>query len=261
MRGFRTFDYRGASYRISPSEPQQLYNLISLKITAIREELEEYIKIQPEFLKSLTPVAPLKNAPEAAILMAEAAELTGIGPMSAVAGTTAQLAARRAAAELRNTAEAGVTAAVPEMIIENGGDIFILPGVKGSGNPVIAGIFSGIGSGFEDLALKIHPGAEGTAVCSSSSRMGHSLSFGDCDLCTVFSANAALADSAATLGGNLVRKNSDLGPAVEKISAIRGVSGVLIIRNKQIAMAGNVPELVRHSDPKRLDKITGTFFM
>ena len=255
MRRFRTFEYRGASYRISPSEPEELYKIITSGITGIREELEEYIRIHPDFLKSLTPVAPLKDAPEAAILMAGASELTGIGPMAAVAGTTAQLAARRAAEKLKDSN------LMREIIIENGGDIFILPGTSSGITPVVAGIFSGIGSGFDDLALKLLPAPEGTAICSSSSRMGHSLSFGDCDLCTVISENAALADSAATIGGNLVRTDEDLGPAAEKIAAIKGVAGVIIIRNKQIAMAGRVPELIRHRDPKRLDKITGTFFL
>ena len=114
-------------------------------------------------------------------------------------------------------------------------------------------------SKFSSLALKIIPGAGGTAVCSSSSLMGHSLSFGSCDLCTVVSDNAAIADAAATLGGNMVKTEDDLGPAAEKLSAIPGVTGVLLIKNDQLAIAGKMPSIIRHEDPAKLEKITGTF--
>ncbi|MDC7226619.1 MAG: UPF0280 family protein [Spirochaetales bacterium] len=251
MRHFETFSYRDASYRISPADNTSLYKEITSRITEIRIELEAYIKRQPEFLTSLTPVNLLPKAPEPAVLMAEAAELTGTGPMAAVAGTTASLAALRAAETL--------TTPRREIIIENGGDIFILPGADPE--PVTAGIFSGIDSSFSNLALKVPPGARGTALCSSSSRMGHSLSLGDCDLCTVVSGNASLADAAATQGCNMVKAEADLGPAAEKISAIKGVTGVLIIKNKQLAIAGKMPEIVRHSDSEGLNKITGTFFL
>ena len=254
MRSFGSFEYRGASYKISPAEPG-IHNIITSRIVAVREELEDYIVLHPDFLKSLVPIELLADAPEAAVMMSQAAHLTGIGPMAAVAGSIAQLASVQAAEILDNTGKA------PEIIIENGGDIFILPESGSETVPVIAGIFSGIGSGFDSLALKIMPGDGGTAVCSSSSRMGHSLSLGDCDLCTAFSPDAALADAAATLGGNLVKTDSDLALAAEHIAAIKGVTGVLIIRNGQISMAGRVPELVRHADPRQLQKITGTFFL
>ena len=158
------------------------------------------------------------------------------------------------------TADAGH----PEIIIENGGDIFILPAGAAanegtSAQPLLAGIFSGLNSKFAGLALRITPEESGTAVCSSSSRMGHSLSLGDCDLCTVVSGSAALADAAATLGGNLVKTESDLGPAAERLSAIDGIDGVLIIKNEQIAIAGKLPEIVKHKDSGEIGKITGTF--
>ncbi|HAK46840.1 MAG TPA: UPF0280 family protein [Spirochaeta sp.] len=255
MRRFRTFTYRDASYRISPAGPESLYNTITSHIVEIREELEAYIKTQPDFLTSLEPVSVPETAPESASVMAAAAKLTGTGPMAAVAGTTAQLAALRT--------ESGLSASdsSTEIIIENGGDIFILPGHGTEITPVVTGIFSGLDSRFSSLALKVIPSPGGTAICSSSSRMGHSLSFGDCDLCTVVSDNAALADAAATLGGNLVKTEADLGPAAGHIAAIRGVTGVLLIKNKKISIAGKMPELVRHRDPAGLNKITGTYFL
>lgn len=170
--------------------------------------------------------------------------------MAAVAGITAQLAAIRSSVTARNYK-------ATEIIIENGGDIFILPLEKSA--PVIAGIFSGLGSKFSGLALKIEPALQGTAVCSSSGRMGHSISFGDCDLCTVVSKNAALADAAATLGGNMVKTEGDLEASAEKLAAIKGVDGVLLIKNEKLAIAGRMPAIIRHEDPDRLNKITGNF--
>ncbi len=258
MRSFSTFTYKDASYRISPgkqdSEKSEVFDRITEHIRDIRNSLENYIKLQPEFLTSLEPVELLENAPEAAVRMADAAKATGLGPMSAVAGITAELAARR-------TAEGLTEGLKPEIIIENGGDIFILPGYgqKKDIKPVTAGLFSGINPKFDSLALKITPPPTGIAICSSSSRMGHSLSLGNCDLATITAYDAALADAAATLGGNLVKTERDLKPSAEYISAIPGVAGVILIKNQQIAIAGRIPELVRHNDEEGLQKITGFF--
>ena len=266
MRSFKLFKYRDASYNISlysvpageaaaceAAACEAVYNKITGVIIHIRESLEEYIKRHPDFLSSLEPVKLLPGAPPAAVMMAEAAELTGTGPMAAVAGAIAQLAAELS---IQAAAESGID----EIIIENGGDIFICPAENAAGRaqtgrpasperpPVTAGIFSGMHSRFSDLALKIPAGASPAAVCSSSGRMGHSLSLGDCDLSTVFSANAALADAAATLGGNLVSREGDLGPAAEKIMSIPGIEGVIIIKNSCISMAGRLPELVKNTE-------------
>ena len=65
------------------------------------------------------------------------------------------------------------------------------------------------------------------AICSSSGTMGHSLSLGRCDLATVFARDASLADAAATLAGNLVSREEDLEPAVNRVLAIEGIQGCL----------------------------------
>jgi hypothetical protein len=51
------------------------------------------------------------------------------------------------------------------------------------------------------LAFSIQPEETPISICSSSGKMGHSLSFGDCDLTTTVASDAALADAAATLAG------------------------------------------------------------
>ncbi len=84
------------------------------KVIALRKELDEYIKTEPFFKKSLKPFHPSEGSPKEAIEMAVAAEKAGIGPMSTVAG----LFAREVGEEIiRNFS-------VNELLIENGGDIF-----------------------------------------------------------------------------------------------------------------------------------------
>ncbi|MBI9107869.1 MAG: UPF0280 family protein [Spirochaetales bacterium] len=265
MRTFRLFRYKDASYRISLSGPgkkfseepdsKRIFRLLTDNIIAVRTDIENYIRSQPEFLTSLTPVRLTIEAPYAVLLMAAASELTGLGPMAAVAGTIAQCAAKL-------SAEVALSSGFNEIIIENGGDIYIsLHGdakLKHESAPITAGIFSGLDSAFSNLALKIPASDLPVSICSSSGRMGHSLSMGDCDLSTVISKNAALADCAATLGGNLVKTEADLGPSAERIAAIEGVSGVILIKNRRIAMAGELPQLIRHIDTAGLDKITKT---
>ena len=54
-------------------------------------ELELYVRANPKFLHTLTPI-PAPEKPFVAKLMAEAAEKAGVGPMAAVAGAIADLA-------------------------------------------------------------------------------------------------------------------------------------------------------------------------
>jgi ApbE superfamily uncharacterized protein (UPF0280 family) len=94
------------------------------------------------------------------------------------------------------------------------------------------------------------------AVCSSSSRMGHSLSFGDCDLATVLAEDGALADAAVTLACNSVRCRDDIAGTLERVLAIAGIRALLIVKDDKIGIAGDLPELVRHKDRSALAKTT-----
>ncbi len=86
--------------------------------------------------------------------------------------------------------------------------------------------------------------------------MGHSASFGRCDLSTVFSFSGALADAAATLACNLVKTEEDIAAAVERIMAIDGIRGILIVKNDKVGIGGDIPEIIRNNDPKTERKIT-----
>jgi ApbE superfamily uncharacterized protein (UPF0280 family) len=236
MRQYRSFSYRGANFRISCP----LFEPLVREIRRQRNLLQAYIRRQPEFLRALEPIELLPDAPEVARRMARAALATGVGPMAAVAGAMAQMAA-----------EAVLAAGAEEAIVENGGDIYLA-----SGQPVLVGLYAGDNSLSGLLALEVTAEEMPVSVCSSSSRLGHSLSFGDCDLATVAAADAALADAAATLAGNLVKSEADVPGALERVAAIPGIRGVLIVQNEKIGLAGRLPRLVRHSDRELPLKIT-----
>ncbi|MFW6170978.1 MAG: UPF0280 family protein, partial [Planctomycetota bacterium] len=179
-------------------------------------------------------------APETARRMAAAAARVGVGPMAAVAGVMAALAAR-----------AAMAAGASEAIVENGGDLVLITRA-----PIVVGLYTGAGPLAGKLALAIEPRPEGLAICSSSGRMGHSLSLGACDLATVVAPDAALADAAATQAANRVTAADDIDAALERILAIAGIDGVLLVAGDRVGLAGRPGRLVAHRDASIELKVT-----
>ena len=172
--------------------------------------------------------------------MARAATAVGVGPMAAVAGTMAQMAA-----------EAAIRDGADEAIVENGGDTYLV-----CDSPVTVGLYAGNTPLVDRLAFAIQPDQSPLAVCSSSGRMGHSTSLGDCDLATVTARDASLADAAATQAANLVKTADDIDSALERIAGIDGVDGVLLVKGDRIGLIGNLPSLVRNRDADLGLKVT-----
>jgi ApbE superfamily uncharacterized protein (UPF0280 family) len=172
--------------------------------------------------------------------MQAAAALTGVGPMAAVAGCVAQMAA-----------EAAVRAGATEAVVENGGDIYLF-----SPQPVVVGLYAGRSPLADRLAFLVQPEQLPLSICSSSSLMGHSVSLGQCDLATVVAKDGALADAAATLAGNAVKTPADIDPALDLVSRIPGVLGVLLVKDDRVGLVGDLPQLVRQQDPGFPRKVT-----
>jgi ApbE superfamily uncharacterized protein (UPF0280 family) len=147
--------------------------------------------------------------------------------------------------------EAAVASGCREAIVENGGDIYIH-----ADTAVTIGIYAGNNAIGNKLAFRIKPEDLPLSLCSSSSRMGHSLSFGQCDLATVAAKDGALADSAVTLVCNLIRSENDLMPVLADVGTIAGVDGIFAVKNGKIGMWGRLPDLVRNQDAAARDKIT-----
>ncbi len=234
-RRYHDFTHKDARYRIASSHPE----LIMEEIKRLRHELEIYVAVDHAFRDSLVPVPAAAHAPPLARHMAEAALAAGVGPLAAVAGALAEAAARCA-----------LDRGADEAIVDNGGDIFMH-----SPRPVTVGLFTTGHSLSGRLAFLVRPEEMPLALCASSGVMGHSFSLGKCDLAVAVSPHAALADAAATLAANLVSAAADVEPALKRVQAIPGLSGVLIIMGDAVGMAGNLPELVTHTDADVQKKI------
>ena len=151
-----------------------------------------------------------------------------LGPMAAVAGAIAQNVGRDLLA-YSNT-----------VIIENGGDIYIC-----AVEPVIIGLKTGTADLADRRAFSLEADDTPVSICSSSGKMGHSMSLGECDLATVVAKDTALADAAATQAANLVRNVDDIDSTLENIAGIEGVDSVMIIKGARVGLAGKLPPLVR----------------
>jgi ApbE superfamily uncharacterized protein (UPF0280 family) len=224
-RTYRTFIHREAVFRICCSR----FDAVTADIVQQRRILEDYIDDHPDFRRSFEPIELLADTPEIAQRMARAARLVGVGPMAAVAGAMAQCAA-----------EAGLKAGAQEAIVENGGDIYLR-----TSEPVTIGLGTGTTELADRLAFSLQAHDTPISICSSSGQMGHSTSLGECDLATVVARDAALADAAATQAANLVRTVEDVDQALERIAAIEGIEGVMIIKNDRVGLAGRLPPLVK----------------
>ena len=77
-------------------------------------------------------------------------------------------------------------------------------------------------------------------ICTSSGTVGHSLSYGKVDAAVVLARSATLADAAATAIGNLVSQPGDIKRGIEFAKGIKGLKGVVIIKDDNIGLWGDV---------------------
>lgn len=205
------------------------FDVVAGEIVKQRRILEQYISLYPDFKSSLEPLDLRNDAPLVAQRMARAARLVGVGPMAAVAGAMAQCAV-----------EAAIEGGAEEAIVENGGDIYLR-----TVEPVVISLDAGGAELGDRLGFAVEPDETPISICSSSGRMGHSMSLGDCDLATVVAKDAALADAAATQAANLVRSAADVDAALERIASIEGVGGLVVVKDDRVGLAGQLPDLVK----------------
>ncbi|UCD83429.1 MAG: UPF0280 family protein [Deltaproteobacteria bacterium] len=192
-------------------------------VSKYREILERYIKRNPSFKNSLEPLLPEVDAPVIIKEMAKAGKNTGVGPMAAVAGAIAEFVGK------------DLLEYSPEVIIENGGDIFI----KTSKVRHI-GIYAGDSFFTKKIGIEVLPEDTPLGVCASSGTVGHSLSLGKADAVVVISPSSILADASATAIGNLVKTESDIPQGIEFAKRIKGIKGVLIIKQDKMGIWGNI---------------------
>lgn len=188
-----------------------------------RNMLEKYIDRNPEFLTTLKPYSPGENTPLIVKEMAEVATAAGVGPMAAVAGAIAEYVGKE------------LLEYTPEVIVENGGDIFMK-----SLSPRTISIFAGKSPLSNKVALEIPPEDTPLGICTSSGTIGHSLSYGKADAVVIVSSSASLADAVATATANLVKTETDIQAGLEFSEKIPGVKGTLIIINDKMGVHGDL---------------------
>jgi ApbE superfamily uncharacterized protein (UPF0280 family) len=123
----------------------------------------------------------------------------------------------------------------PEVIVENGGDIYIR-----SLKQRRVGIYAGNSPFTGKLALKINPEDTPLGICTSSGIVGHSLSMGEADAVIVMSLSTPLADALATAIGNRVKRSEDIDTELKKAQESEGITGLVIIKGDRIGFWGNV---------------------
>ena len=188
-----------------------------------RVPLEQYIMHHPLFLTTLEPYQVNEDAPAIVREMAEASQTAGVGPMAAVAGAIAEAVGR------------DLLAFSPEVIVENGGDVFLrILKMR------LVGVYAGQSPFTGKIALEVKPNETPLGICTSSASVGHSLSLGTADAVIALSPSAAFADAIATAIGNMVRDTDDISKAIDRARSIEQLRGIVVIKGDRIGIWGKV---------------------
>ncbi len=192
-------------------------------IKEIRLPLETYIIKNPEFLKSLIPLPFDPKAPEIVKIMLKAGEIAEVGPMASVAGAIAERVGKMLL-ENRLTSQVAV---------ENGGDIFL--SLKKDAK---VALFAGDSPFSGKIALLIKKELMPCGVCTSSAKIGHSLSLGKADALTVVHKDTAIADALATSFGNVFKRAEDFKKILTRAEKIGNLLGIVGILNDKVFIWG-----------------------
>lgn len=231
-RGLVTDD-RLQSFRVAVKETDLLVKAERPLIQETRDlilkhrlPLERYAVDHPEFLSALAPLPSDRFAPPIVGSMIKAGQQAGVGPMASVAGALAEYVGK----DLLKYSQ--------EVIVENGGDIFIR-----SDTSLTVAISAGQSGLSTKIGVRIYAPDGAISVCTSSGTVGHSISLGRADAAVVISKSTPLADAAATFIGNLVRNADDMSSAIQQGKRIKGVLGIVVIMGEKLAVWG-LAELV-----------------
>lgn len=213
--------------QIFTNKPVEL-EFVEERIRAYRWEIENYINKDHRFLTALKPIPVELNAAPIVRDMAEQSSKANVGPMSTVAGAIAEFLGKDL-----------LGAGHKEVIVENGGDIFLK-----SRRVRKVGVYVGRSKMWSKLQLEIKPKDTPLGICTSSGTIGHSLSFGCADSVVILSKSTSLADSVATATANRINSKEDLQRALDFARSIKGILGVVIILKNNLITWGKV-EFVR----------------
>jgi ApbE superfamily uncharacterized protein (UPF0280 family) len=187
-----------------------------------RRIIEQYILDRPEFLTSLTPIPDDPLAPPLIKEMLNASKNFEVGPMASVAGAIAQFVGERLLAHSR------------EVIVENGGDIF-----ASVETPLKISVLYSLRPE-RSIKIRVDSKTMPISICSSSAKIGHSLSLGEGDLACVISQAGAVSDAAATLACNLIKRDMGVEGVVQILREKGPLLGAILIGNGQVSLFGDL---------------------
>jgi ApbE superfamily uncharacterized protein (UPF0280 family) len=205
-----------------------------------RENLEDYTRSNPTFLKSFSPLT-VNSDYKIIELMAEVAFICDVGPMAAVAGALADLMQEEMKLVRRDKDLKYEECRIA--LVENGGEIAI-----DSEEPMKIALYAGQNELNLNLGFLVKKEDCPLGIGTSSATVGHAISLGQSDAVTIFAINAALADPAATKVGNAV-KGKDIEKSIKKgldiVDQIEGVKGAFISRENKVGQIGKLPQLIK----------------
>lgn len=212
-------------------------NNLKKYIYSIRKDLKSYINLNQDLLLSIEPIkvdtsglSPIVDKMISASLKAD------VGPMACVAGTISELS-------LQYLIDCGSSYS----IVENGGDIALVNDTK-----VLCGIYSNNEILGNNIAFEIKPRKNALGICTSSGKIGHSISFGEADSVTVISKSPSLADGLATRIANDVEGETSedkVYNALESAELFREFfESILIISDGNVGTVGRLPKIVESDE-------------
>lgn len=212
-------------------------NNLKQYIFEIRNDLKRYIRKNQDFLVSLEPLKIKEDDLSPIVLkMYESSSCAEVGPMACVAGTISEMS-------LDYLIDNGSKCS----IVENGGDIALI-----NDQEVLCGIYSNNEILGNNIAFKIKARKKPLGICTSSGKIGHSISFGSSDSVSVISKSPSIADGLATRIANEVigeDSESKVSNALECAENYREFyEGVLIISDENVGTVGRLPKIVESDE-------------
>lgn len=206
-------------------------------IFSIRSDLKNYIAKNQDFLLLLEPLK-LNDESQPLIIktMLKSSDICDVGPMACVAGTISELSLNYL---IKNNTQYS--------IVENGGDIALI-----NNETVLCGIYSNNEILGNDIAFKLKSRKKPLGICTSSGKIGHSISFGQSDSVTVISKSPSVADGLATRIANDVTGESSQDKVANALETAENYKeffeGILIISDKNIGTIGKLPKIIETNE-------------
>jgi len=198
--------------------------IVYKQVVKLRQEFNDYYRIDPDFFASLKPVIPAKAASNYFSRMCKTSSQTGVGPMAGIAGLFAEEAGKQLLEKF----------SIRELVIENGGDCFIF--VQ---EPLTVHIFAGESPLSEKVGIILENGSSSLGICTSSGSVGHSKSFGKADAVMVVSPDTVLADQYATAICNQIQSSEDIEKKLDVVEQNDELYAVAIIMGDKIGYRGD----------------------